>query len=183
MAMAVLLAIGLTGLPAFAQDSTDMDRQEFGSGFVVVEGGLWRLLGSARRVVADPGLVYVTTGFSLTRAFDSENDYEPLKVGPKFGFGIGSDRGVASDPKLFFDILMKVRYTFGAVKSWIRPYVDAGPGVVNFHHAAFELEGGAGFDLLFGRASVGTNVQYKELFGAGDLRRGLVFLAGLGYRF
>jgi len=169
---------------ASGMDQSYDDAWGLGSGFVAIEGGWWRFFGKARDTVNDPWMGYITTGFSLTKAFSSVlDDYEPLKIGPKIGIGIGNPKKPGASYELFYDLLVKIRYTFGSENSRIRPFVDAGPGFVNYEDAAFELEGGAGIDYYAGTGSVGINVQYKELFGAGVLKRGVVFLGSLAYHF
>lgn len=182
----VFLVLGwiLFSLPvALAEDiSGDFDREEFGAGFVAIEGGPWLLMGGAKSVVNTPVMFYLTTGFSVSHAMDQGVDQaEGLKIGPKVGVGFGSAKGADTD--LFYDLMLKVRYTFGSLGSAIRPYLDVGPGFVNFFENAGEVEAGGGFDFYFPDGSVGINANYKELFGAGAMKRGVTILGSVAYRF
>lgn len=167
--------------PAFAEDN--MYSETDNSGFVGIEGGVWYLLGQGRNTVEDPVVLYLTTGFSLTKAFYAAEDYEPLKIGPKIGIGFGTPRGGAASYESFYDLLMKVRYTFGSEATRLRPYIDAGPGFITFREKAFEMEMGSGVEYLLGSGSFGLNVQYKEVVGNSQFKRGLTFLASLTFHF
>ncbi|HLG19045.1 MAG TPA: hypothetical protein VI895_04410 [Bdellovibrionota bacterium] len=166
---------------SFAQNDPPIP-YENGSWFVAIEGGYWVILGSGRELVKDAPLVYLTLGFNLLNEFKSEKKDDSLTFGPKIGFGVGEPRATR-DVGLFYDLLLKIRYTLGDRESLLRPYIDAGPGLITYNQKAFELEGGAGLDFNFGGSTVGFNAQYKEVIGAGELNRGVALLATLGYRF
>lgn len=177
----LLVLLALLPLAAVAQESPGerFDQEEYGSGFVAFEAGQWRILGEGDKHLGHPTMFYLTTGFSVS---DREG-WEPLRLGPKFGLGLGTETWTATDTEEVYDLLFKARWTFGGPAWVVRPYVDFGPGYIRYNEAGFDLEAGAGVNFHFPKGSAGVNAQYKELFGAGDLHRGVVFLGSLAYQF
>ncbi len=176
----------LISFPASADDNPYYDpyNDDEGSGFVAMEAGKWLMLGDARDRVQDPTVIYVTLGFNFSEVFSkSLAELEAIKIGPKIGFGFGNTKSTPTDHQLFYDVLLKLRYTLGSQGNRLRPFISFGPGFLNFREVAAELEGGGGIDYYFGRGSVGLNVQYKELFGSKEIDRGVVLMGTLGYHF
>ncbi len=159
--------------------------EDWGLRTVAFEAGPWQIVGAGRRVVNDPVMLYLTFGINLTKAFYAPEPYEPLHLVPKLGIGLGSTVGTPRDFKNFYDLLLKVRYWFGSRGNRFRPYVDAGPGYINFISHSFQLEAGGGFDFFVGKGggTIGVNAQYKELFHSAPLRRGVVILGTLAFHF
>ncbi len=151
------------------------------SGFVSVEAGYWNVL-EDKNVVSNPTMVYITAGFNLADEFGLKEAHESWNYVPKVGLGFGKT-SLASDTELFVDALLKIRYTFGEYGQRLRFFLDAGPGFINFLGRSFELEAGGGANLYIGQALLGVNVQYKELFNSGDLKRGIVILGTLGWHY
>src|SRR5262245_37067179 len=129
----IALALILFSTPTFADEVGVYSDPETGSGFVAIEGGYWRISGSGRQVVTDPIMFYLTIGVSLTKAFFMDEDYEPLKIGPKIGVGFGHPRTPGADSDYFADVLVKVRYALGPADWVARPFISAGPGYNNYN--------------------------------------------------
>jgi hypothetical protein len=120
-------------------------------------------------------------GFNLSKEFRENDSFEPLTWGPKLGIGVGTKK--PGTGLVFYDVLVKIRYTFGERGDRIRPYADMGPGVLNYEAGAFQVEGGGGIDYYVGGGTFGINAQYKELVNANKVDRGVAILGTLGYHF
>ncbi len=154
---------------------------DMGSGFVAIEAGYLSMIGAGRDQLSDTFVGYLNIGMSVSKEFGGDDDYEPLRLGPKIGFGYGEVKSKNEDRGLL-DLLLKLRYTFRA-GNMVQPYVDVGPGYMNYGGRTAEIEAGSGIDFRFGEGSCGFNAQYKEVFGSDYFNRAATFLATLGYHF
>jgi hypothetical protein len=165
---------------AFAQ--ADFEEPDFSVGFTAVEGGKVQIFGSGKQRVTDPVVLYVLIGLSLAKEFGIKSDSDAFLFIFKLGGGGGTERST-NTTSLFYDLLVKFRYTLGSPGNIFRPYIDVGPGLITFVKGAFELEGGGGVNVNFGNAFASVGVQYKEVVKSHAYDRGLTYLGSLGVNF
>ncbi|MFH1017278.1 MAG: hypothetical protein V1798_03735 [Pseudomonadota bacterium] len=168
--------------PVVLHADESFDEIDFGAGFVSVEAGKAMVLGSGQHVVTDPVLLYVLIGLNLRKEFGFSGESDSWISAFKLGGGGGTERATGK-AELFYDLLVKIRYTFFSRGVSLRPYLEAGPGLIKYVSGAFELEGGGGLNFHFGSGFAGAGVQYKRLFKSDSFTAALGYFGELGYQF
>ncbi len=162
-------------------DENSLD-PDFGDGFVSMQGGTVHIFGSEQYLVTDPALAYVQIGLNFLHEFGVQDASDALISIFKVGGGYGKER-TTYKAALFYDLLLKLRYTMFSRGTLLRPFIDFGPGLITYVNGAFELEGGGGLNVYFGSGFAGAGVQFKQLFASDSFKQGLGYFGELGYQF
>lgn len=152
--------------------------------FVSFEAGKLILLGKSADVANHPTILYFNIGFPINQAFGNHWKSKAFTVGPKLGFGFGSEKtGAADSTATFFEALANARFMFGNIGETFRTYVELASGVGTFTGAAVQIEGGGGLNVFFdSQSSFGVSTHYREIIGS-EVKRGVSILGSLAYHF